>query len=95
MSTAMFTGRDLREDARLVPGRSGTPAIVMRASFLVERRAADRLVGCFGLGDDHRARLVGEAACGTWIGTPNFLANSIERLCITPAPRLASSSISS
>ena len=31
----------------------------------------------------------------TWIGTLNFLPNSIERLCITPAPRLASSSISS
>jgi len=31
----------------------------------------------------------------TWTGTENFLANSIERLCITPAPALASSSISS
>ena len=31
----------------------------------------------------------------TWIGTLNFLPNSIERLCITPAPRLASSRISS
>ena len=31
----------------------------------------------------------------TWIGTSNFLPNSIERLCMTPAPRLASSSISS
>ena len=31
----------------------------------------------------------------TITGTPNFLANSIDRECITPAPRLASSSISS
>ena len=31
----------------------------------------------------------------TWIGTLNFLPNSIDRLCMTPAPRLASSSISS
>ena len=31
----------------------------------------------------------------TWTGTWNFLANSMLRLCITPAPRLASSMISS
>ena len=31
----------------------------------------------------------------TWIGTLNFLPNSIDRLCMTPAPRLASSRISS
>jgi hypothetical protein len=31
----------------------------------------------------------------TWIGTSYFLANSIDRECMTPAPKLASSSISS
>ena len=38
---------------------------------------------------------VSENELRTWIGTPYFLANSIDRECITPAPRLASSSISS
>ena len=32
-----------------------------------------------------------EPALRTWIGTLNFLPNSIERLCMTPAPRLATS----
>ena len=42
-----------------------------------------------------RCPVASENELRTWIGTPYFLANSIDRECITPAPRLASSSISS
>ena len=76
------------------PGRSGTPITFTRASFF--NRAAPQTA---------RPAISGSATIivpglslkllRTWTGTENFLANSIERLCITPAPAVASSSISS
>ena len=61
---------------------------------LHQRGPADRGFRRLRLGHDHRPG-TSLKLLRTWIGTLNFLANSIERLCITPAPRLASSSISS
>ena len=78
------------------PGRSGTPRIVTRASSLT--RAAPVTVAPSRRASPSATIQVpgaSENELRTWIGTPYFLANSIDRECMTPAPRLASSSISS
>ena len=64
---------------------------------LGQRRAGDASRPAAGRRSRRRSRCPGasENELRTWIGTSYFLANSIERECITPAPRLASSSISS
>ncbi len=73
---------------------SGTPETVIRASLRV---IAAPLTTRPGASDSDSIIVPGMSVklLRTWIGTENFLANSMERLCITPAPRLASSSISS
>ncbi len=76
------------------PGRSGTPSTVTRASFLIIAAPHTAWPAASG-----SATIIVPGLSlkllRTWTGTQNFLANSIERLCITPAPAVASSSISS
>ena len=96
ISTATFTLASFSKIVRLTPGLSGTPVTVIRASSLVKAqpltaRLADSVMGpIIEPGSSVKTPLL-----RTWIGTLNFLPNSIDRLCITPAPRLASSNISS
>ena len=97
MSTTMFAARDRAEDrvddARPVGhAEDRDPGLV-----LDQRRAGHRRRPAGGRRRSPTIQVPGasENELRTWIGTPYFLANSIERECITPAPRLASSSISS
>ena len=55
MSTEIFLAAIFENSARLVPGLSGTPSSVTRASFLTNVAAADCLIGRLGLGHDQRA----------------------------------------
>ncbi len=56
-------GRDLgRRCVIAAPGRSGTPSTVTRASFLIIAAPQTGMPGRLRLADDHRARLVAEAA---------------------------------
>ncbi len=97
MSTTMCDGADRAEDAvdhaRTVGhAQDRDPRLV-----LGQRRAGDRDAQPLRGVSSSTIHVPGasENELRTWIGTPYFLANSIERECITPAPRLASSSISS
>jgi len=77
------------------PGLSGTATSVILAWFLSSETPRTTtpsmlLVSSFTMVPGFSLRL--ERTSNT---TPNFFANSTERLCITLAPRLASSSISS
>ena len=96
MSTTMFAAAIVRKMAWTTPGRSGTPRIVIRASSLASAAPVtgtpSRRASC---SPTIQVPGASENELRTWIGTPYFLANSIDRECITPAPRLASSSISS
>ena len=94
MSMAIPAAASAEKSAWLEPGWSGTFSTVIRASSLA---SATPLAGR-GLARSAGRIIVpgtGLKLDRTITGTPNFLANSIERECITPAPRLASSSISS
>ena len=95
MSTVILRSASREKISRLVPGTSGTPTTVIRASSRRHGRTADRLVRPLRLRARSSCPAMSLKLLRTWIGTEYFLANSIERLCITPAPRLASSSISS
>ncbi len=94
MSMAMFLAAILEKTVIAAPGRSGTPSTVTRASFLsiaapqTGRSAASGSAVIIVPG-------LSLKLLRTWIGTENRLANSIDRLCITRAPTLASSNISS
>ena len=91
---AMFLAAIREKIVMAAPGRSGTLRTVTRASFLI-------------MAAPHTARPANSGSATiivpglslkllrTCTGTANFLANSIERLCITPAPAVANSSISS
>jgi hypothetical protein len=78
------------------PGRSGTRKTVIRASSLA-RAAPVTVTPSLRACPSATIQVPGasEKELRTWTGTPYFLANSIDRECMTPAPRLASSSISS
>ena len=91
---AMFLAAILEKTVIAAPGRSGTPSTVTRASSLI---IAAPQTGWSGASGSAAIIVPGWSLklLRTWTGTLNFLANSIERLCITPAPALASSSISS
>ena len=95
MSMGMFLAVTLAKIVIAAPGRSGTPSTVTRASFLIMAAPQTGRPADFRLADDHRAVGLSLKLLRTWTGTQNFLANSIDRLCITPAPAVASSSISS
>jgi hypothetical protein len=94
MSTAIPDSASAENNAWLEPGWSGAPSSVIRASSLAR---AMPLTGRFTAWSDARISVPGMSLKldRTTTFTPNFLANSIDRECITPAPRLASSSISS
>ncbi len=95
MSTTMFVSATAAKMRWLTPGRSGTPSSTIRASSRDQGRPADRHLGHpVRLGHDPGALGVAERV-RTMTGTSNFLANSMDRECMTPAPTLASSSISS
>ena len=94
MSTAMPLAASRENRAWLDPGWSGTFSSVMRASSLA------RATPLAGRGVDSSAERITVPGTSLKLDrtstlTPNFLANSIDRECMTPAPRLASSSISS
>ena len=94
MSMGMFLAVTLAKIVIAAPGRSGTPSTVTRASFLIiaaPQTGRPATSGSLTI----IVPLVSLKLLRTWTGTQNFLANSIERLCITPAPAVASSSISS
>ena len=94
MSIAIRLAATCEKIVEAAPGRSGTPRTVTRASFLA---TAAPQTGWFGASGSATIIVPGSSLklLRTWIGTSNFLPNSIDRLCITPAPALASSSISS
>ncbi len=79
MSTAMFCAAML-EKMRVADAGSIGNAFERDAGLVLDqRRPADRLASADSrLGDDHRARQ-SEKLLRTWIGTSNFLANSMER----------------
>ena len=94
MSTAIPEAANCEKSAWLEPGWSGTFSSVIRASsFASATPLAGRGV------DSSAARITVPGMSlkldRTSTFTPNFLANSIDRECMTPAPKLASSSISS
>ena len=95
MSTTMFCSAMAANTRWLTPGWSGTSARLIRASSLtiaaphtttsrIHSVAATIHVPSASVNDER-----------TISGVSNFLANSILRECITPAPTEASSSISS
>ena len=94
MSTAIPESASVEKSEWLEPGWSGAPSSVMRASSLA---SATPLTGRRTAWSAARISVPGMSLKldRTTTFTPNFLANSIDRGCITPAPRLASSSISS
>ncbi len=96
MSTTIFRAAIVRNTEWTTPGRSGTPRRVIRASSLA-RAAPVTATPSRRASSSPTIHVPGasENELRTWIGTPYFLANSMDRECITPAPRLASSSISS
>ncbi len=94
MSMPMFFAVIFAKSVIAAPGRSGTPRTVTRASFLI---IAAPQTACPGNSGSAAIIVPGLSLklLRTWTGTRNFFANSIERLCITPAPAVANSSISS
>ncbi len=94
MSIGTFLAVTLAKIVIAAPGRSGTPSTVTRASFLIiaaPHTGSPTASGSLTI----IVPAMSLKLLRTWTGTPNFLANSMERLCITPAPAVASSSISS
>ena len=77
-----------------MPGVSWTFLIVNRASSLVKAAPQTATEGDSGI-ETIMDPGASEKLLRTRMGTSNFLANSIDRLCMTLAPKLASSSISS
>ena len=94
MSTVTFRSAIREKISKLVARLVGHVRDRDACLVLGHGRTADGAFDRLRLDDDHRPGCVAEAAADVDRHV-NFLANSIDRLCITPAPRLASSSISS
>jgi hypothetical protein len=95
MSTAMFASASALKTRWLTPGRSGTPSSTSRASSAASATPHAGISLIHGSSGTIQVPIASDRALRTISGTSNFLANSMERECITPAPMLAISSISS
>ena len=95
MSSGIARSAMRRKMSFITPGRSGRPASVTRAA---SRTRASPVTSGPTSPDCVRPMTVPGSSVRllrTTTGTPYLPANSMLRECITPAPRLASSSISS
>ena len=89
MSTTRFASPMRRKIAWTTPGRSGTPRMVIRASSFASA-APVTLAEPARISARRRSRCLGVSVneLRTWISTVEyFLANSIERECMTPRPQ--------